>query len=296
MPPNCPQSLQPSWAVQLSLVHHGAPVLESFNLCSLVHHVSIVVCIVLQWETIVWKQDETSTRLVPREQWLKWLIASLQVTFIPCQELQVNEGFGRKVPESAPFSAPYADQTTEDGNQTFGWPPNWVCRSKQTHCNSVKRRVVATCKWDQMSVSYVSDTLSRDVTWFGVSNTHKHIETLFQRSQPDRPPAASGDHYPMCSPQIWVAFVGLHGSLWQNGLILCVSCLQPNCISISSAEASQRSGSLSPKSPDKSDGSPKEALDITETAEICGTEQAGILGHVTATCRSHCMHLYVEIL
>jgi len=37
--------------------------------------------------------------------------------------------------------------------------------------------------------------------------------------------------------------------------------------------ASQRSGSLSPKSPDKSDGSPKEALDITETAEICGTEQ-----------------------
>ena len=172
MPPNCPQSLQPSWAVQLSLEHHGAPVLESFNLCSLVHHVSIVICIVLQWETIVWKQDETSTRLVPREQ---WLIASLQVTFIPCQELQVNEGFGRKVPESAPFSAPYADQTTEDGNQTFGWPPNWVCRSKQTHCNSVKRCVVATCKWDQMSVSYVSDTLSRDVTWFGVSNTHKHI-------------------------------------------------------------------------------------------------------------------------
>ena len=45
-------------------------------------------------------------------------------------------------------------------------------------------------------------------------------------------------------------------------------------MSISSAEASQRSASLSPKSPDKSDGSPKEVLDITETAEICGTEQA----------------------
>ena len=171
---------------------------------------------------------ETSTTLVPREQ---WLITSLQVTFIPCQRATSEWGLWSQ-------GAGICMACTEAcrGSHHLKYPAcdacldRWSAHSAPMQNKLLKMETLDIRVAPKLGMSLQANALQFSQEMYGSHLQMRpdesvlclgHIEprcylespTLIN-SHPDRPPAASGDHYPMYSPQIWVALVGLCGSLW----------------------------------------------------------------------------------